>query len=607
MSYPGSAYLGAADPFDGIFAPVSEPQLNNHWPGAILLLVLAGLAPFAYAGEGSPQVIVTGVDGALRDNVLAYLQIDDESCDAPSWRVRRLYREAESEVQTALQALGYYSARVAKKFEPGEDCWSVTLTIDPGEPVVIRDVDIRVIGDGEELAGFKALTEDVPLQTGAVLNHADYEAYKRKLNSIADRLGFFDSRFVISRVDVFPDERAADIIIAFDTGVRYTFGEVTFDQDVVRPELAESYIDFEPGQPYDSTRITKLYKAYLQTGYFHGVDIRTTPNGEPDYSVSVAIRMTEAKYRSYTGGVGFGTDTGIKLRAGFHHRRLNRKGHQLEVNGSWSNVIAEAGASYRLPLNDPRNNWLSFDTGYKREDNASSESETWKVGAKIFRKQTENWLRTYYIDYGLENWLVGVDEGSSRLLIPGVSWEHSMESGPPRPLDGVKANLTISGAVEPVLSDTSFVQLHAFGKFVHKLWPGARGLGRAEFGSTLKSEFDDLPATVRFFAGGDVSVRGYDYKSLGPTDELGLVVGGTHLAVFSYEIDQLVRENWAVAAFVDAGNAFNDFNDLNFEAGVGVGIRWFSLLGPIRVDFAVPLADDAPDAWRIHITLGPDL
>jgi len=151
------------------------------------------------------------------------------------------------------------------------------------------------------------------------------------------------------------------------------------------------------------------------------------------------------------------------------------------------------------------------------------------------------------------------------------------------------------------------VQLRAFGKFVHKLWPGARALARAELGYTLKSEFDDLPASVRFFAGGDTSVRGYEFKSLGPTDELGLVIGGTHLAVFSYEVDQLIRENWAVAAFVDAGNAFSSFSDMNLEAGVGIGVRWFSLLGPIRFDIAVPLADDAPDDWRIHITLGPDL
>ncbi|MFW2403212.1 MAG: autotransporter assembly complex protein TamA [Gammaproteobacteria bacterium] len=568
---------------------------------------MVGVVSPASADSGSPGLVVTGVEGALRDNVMAHLRIDDESCDAPSWRVRRLYREAEKNVSTALEAFGYYSAKVKKKFTSGDDCWSVELTIDPGEPVSIRDVDVRVIGAGAELPGFMKLGSNVPLQAGQPLNHADYEAFKRRFSSVADRWGFFDGRFVLSRIDVYPDELVADIVIAFDTGPRYVFGEVTIDQDVVSSELARAYIDFEAGQPYESILITRLYEDLLGTGYFLGVDIRTTPNGDPDYDVAVNIRMNAAKHKTYTGGVGFGTDVGIKLRAGFLHRRLNKKGHQFEINANWSEVIAEAGAKYTLPLNDPRNNWLAFDTGYKREDNASADSETYKIGAKMYRRQTINWLRTYFVDFGYEEWVVGLDEGSSTLFVPGVSWEHTMERGPPRPLRGVKANVSFSGAVEPLLSDTSFLQVKAFGKFVHKLWPGARALARAELGYTAKSEFDDLPASVRFFAGGDVSVRGYEFKSLGPKDELGLVIGGTHLAVASYEIDQLVRENWAVAAFVDVGNAFNSFSNMNLEAGVGIGVRWFSLLGPIRFDVAVPLADDAPDDWRIHITLGPDL
>lgn len=591
---------------------MNEPQINEIGPTRVpwlllAILLLAAVAPTAATADDSPEIVVTGVDGALRDNVLAFLQIDDESCDAPSWRVRRLYREARQEAQAALQAFGYYAARVDKEFVAGEDCWSVRLKIDPGEPVVIRDVDVRVIGEGAELGDFRALADDVPLRSGEVLNHGEYEAFKRRFTAVADRYGYFDGRFVLSRIDVFPDEYAADIVIAYDTERRYVFGEVTIDQDVVDPKLARGYIDFEPGEPYDSKVITRLYQDILATGYFLGVDIRTTPRGDPHYDVAVSLKMNAAKHKTYSGGVGFGTDVGIKLRAGFLHRRLNKKGHQFEINANWSSVIAEAGMAYRLPLNDPRNNWLNFDTGYKREDNASAFSETYKIGAKLFRRQTINWLRTYFIDYGYEDWIVGLDEGTSRLLIPGVSWEHTMESGPPRPLDGVSARLAISGASDILLSNTSFIQVRAFGKFVHQLWPGARGLGRAELGATIKEEFDELPASVRFFAGGDVSVRGYEFKSLGPTDELGLVVGGTHLGVFSYEIDQLFRENWAVAAFVDAGNAFNELDDLNLEVGVGMGIRWFSLLGPIRVDFAVPLADDAPDDWRIHITLGPDL
>lgn len=586
---------------------MSEPQLNSRRPLAALALLVAAAVPAGYAAAERPQIVITGVDGEVRDNVLAHLQIDDESCEAPSWRVRRLYLSADRQAQEAMQAFGYYDARIEKKFEAGDECWTVRFSIDPGRPVEIRAVEVRVEGDGENTREFDDLVRDIPIVAGDLLDHSKYEAFKRRFSAVADRLGFFDAQFVTSRIDVYPEELVVDVTLIFDTGTRYAFGEVTFDQNVVRPELAQGYIDFEPGQPYDSRRITKLYEALLTTGYFYGVDIRTTPNGEPDYDVAVAIRMNAAKFRSYTGGVGFGTDTGIKFRAGFHHRRLNRKGHQLEINGSWSDVIAEAGASYQLPLNDPRNNWLSFSVGYKREDNTSADSEIWKIGARVFRRPTENWLRTYFVDFEFEDFAVGVDDGDSQLLIPGVSWEHTMKSGPPRPLSGVKASLEIRGAAEPVFSDTSFLQIHAFGKFVHALWPGARGLGRAELGYTLKSEFDDLPASIRYFAGGDVSVRGYDYKSLGPTDELGLVVGGSHLAVFSYEVDQLIRENWAIAAFVDAGNAFDDFDNLDLKAGVGAGIRWFSLLGPIRIDFAVPLADDAEDSWRVHISLGPDL
>ncbi|MGI9341617.1 MAG: autotransporter assembly complex protein TamA [Gammaproteobacteria bacterium] len=584
-----------------------EPRLNNLKRRTAGFLAAAVLMQSGLAAAARPEIVVTGVDGALLENVLAHMQIDDESCDTPSWRVRRLFREVEQEAREALQAFGYYSARVDKEFVTGEACWSVRLMIEPGDPVVIRDVDVRVVGAGAELKEFRDLVDDVPFQSDQVLNHGKYEAFKRRFTAVADRYGYFDGRFVSSRIDVYPADYAADIVITYDTEVRYVFGEVTIDQDVVDPRLARGYMDFEPGEPYDSKLITRLYEDILGTGYFLGVDIRTTPRGEPHFDVPVSMKMNAAKHKTYSGGVGFGTDVGVKLRAGFLHRRLNAKGHQFEINAKWSNVIAEAGMAYRLPLNDPRNNWLSIDTGYKREDNASAFSETWKVGAKLFRRQTINWLRTYLIDYGYEDWLVGVDKGTSRLLVPGVSWEHTMESGPPRPLDGVGARLSVSAASDKLVSDTSFMQVRAFGKFVHKLWPGARGLGRAELGVTIKDEFDDLPASVRFFAGGDVSVRGYEFKSLGPTDELGLVVGGTHLAVFSYEVDQQFRENWAVAAFIDAGNAFNSFSDMDLEAGVGIGIRWFSLLGPIRFDLAFPLADDASDDWRVHITLGPDL
>ena len=115
----------------------------------------------------------------------------------------------------------------------------------------------------------------------------------------------------------------------------------------------------------------------------------------------------------------------------------------------------------------------------------------------------------------------------------------------------------------------------------------------------------ELPASVRFFAGGDNSVRGYDFESLGPIDATGAVIGGSYLVDVSLEVDRLFRDKWAVAMFVDGGDAFNDTH-IKLKTGVGIGLRWYSPVGPIRLDFAHPL-DDPDKSFRIHISLGPDL
>ncbi|RLA26108.1 MAG: outer membrane protein assembly factor [Gammaproteobacteria bacterium] len=567
---------------------------------AVLLLVVIPAALPA-------GVIITGVDGELLDNIRIHLQIDNEACDSPNWRIRRFYQQVEQELHHAVEAYGYYSATVVKSMQTDENCWTVMLDVDLGQPVLVRSVAIRLDGPGASGPELEALRMNVPIVIGSVLNHADYEQYKRRFSDTASQLGFFDAKFSVSRIDVYPQEQAADIVLDFNTGPRYQFGSVSFDQSVISADLAERFIDFIPGQNYDVSIIRDLHKAFLETGYFSGVDIRTTPNGAPDFVVDIVINLTAAKHRSYNAGVGFGTDSGPKLRTGYINRRRNTRGHQFEFNASYSPVIAEIGAGYKLPLDNPRKKWLNFDVGYKRENPETSDSQLYKVGAKRLRRLSELWARTLFLDYSFEDYVVGTDAGRTSLLTPGVSWKRSVIDIDARPRQGVSANMRFTGAADVLLSDTSFLQFHAFGKIIRPLWESARVIGRLELGATLKDDVSDLPASVRFFAGGDVSVRGYDYKSLGPTDELGVVTGGNQLLVGSLELDQLVRPGWSVALFVDAGNAFDRFLDNSFAIGIGTGIRWYSPLGPIRFDVAVPLQDSAPDSFRIHITLGPDL
>lgn len=170
---------------------------------------------------------------------------------------------------------------------------------------------------------------------------------------------------------------------------------------------------------------------------------------------------------------------------------------------------------------------------------------------------------------------------------------------------GRRYNFDVRGASDSLGSDTSFLQFKASGRWIHSLSERTRLLTRTRLGATLQDEFTELPASVRFFTGGDRSVRGYGFETLGPLDEQGKVIGGSHLVEAGIELERMIKDQWSVALFADTGSAFNG-TDVNFSTGIGLGVRWYSPVGPIRLDFAHPL-DDATRSLRLHFSLGPDL
>jgi len=574
--------------------------LELRWVALALLLINGAEGALA-------DVAIEGVTGDVRKNVAAHLALSREPCDAPEWKIRRLFSQANDEIHKALEVYGYYRGKVVKTLKLDEDCWSAEFNIDPGTAVSLRTVTVEIRGPGQQDERFKALMVRNPLQTGQPLEHVKYERYKKEIADLATRRGYLDGSYLTNRISVDPDQLTADITLIFMSGERYQFGPVIIDQDVVNSQLIERFIDFNEGMPYDAERLTKLHEALLISDYFNTLDIRTVPRKEPIRDVQVTIRGTESRARTFTSGIGFGTDTGPKVRAGYRNRRRNKAGHQSGISASISPVISEIGLNYRLPLENPRAEWLNFDTGYRYEDTDTSRSKQAKFGIKRLQLRGARWLETEFIDIAYEDYDVGDTSGTSFLLVPGISWSQTVTTGPPRPRRGHRLNLQVSGTAEEIGSSVSFFQADVLGKLIRPLWSSARIIARSEAGYTLTSNFNDMPVSRRYFAGGDFSVRGYDYQSLGPKDSDGLVIGGKNLLTGSVELDQRFAEKWSVAVFADAGNAFDDFDAINLKFGLGAGLRWYSPLGPIRLDLAFPLADDAPDSFRIHITLGPDL
>ena len=161
-------------------------------------------------------------------------------------------------------------------------------------------------------------------------------------------------------------------------------------------------------------------------------------------------------------------------------------------------------------------------------------------------------------------------------------------------------------ASDALLSDTTLHRVTADLKGIHSLGDSVRGIVRAGGGALGTDDILDIPVSLRFFAGGDQSVRGYDYESIGPRDALGNLVGGLYQAEASIEFDYRFAERWLVAAFADRGAAFNGSSDAEFVTGVGAGIRWLSPIGPLRLDFAWGVStDDMP--FNVHFYMGPEL
>jgi translocation and assembly module TamA len=567
------------------------------------LALLAALG--ARVGAACADVELSGLDPAQSANVRAYLDFVNEPCDAPAWRVEQQYDGAPAKIRSALEALGYYEPKIAASIEHGAQCWHAKFAIGVGAPTVVRNLDVQLIGEAARDAAFVGAREQSPLKLGAVLHHGDYEALKRRWLDLSAERGYADAKFTDNRIDVYPTERVADVVLHFDSGQRYRFGDISFQQDVLSDELIRSYVKIHRGDPYDGGELNALYTSLANSGYFRDIEVRPQQaNGTTD-EIPVDIVLAGAKRRFITYGLGYSTDTGPRFRFSRTNHRVNDQGHQFGINAQVSPVVSEVTANYRMPINDPRTDWVAFDAGVKRETTDTADSDSLQIGARRATSRERGWIRITLLNFLVEDFTVGVETGRAQLLMPGVDWTRVRSDNTIRPNHGSKIELEARGAADALLSDSSFVQVILHGKWIWSPTKHARILLRSELGAMQQSDFAALPPSVRFFAGGDNSVRGYAYKSLGPTDSTGAVIGGSELAVASLEYEHNVRPHWSVAMFVDSGNAF-DRGAFDTRTGAGIGARWQSPLGPIRVDVAHPF-DDSSTNWRLHITLGPDL
>ncbi len=576
------------------------------------LLCLIVLIAFPVQAQVDVSVLISGVNKELEENVRLFLSIEQQKYSdllSPG-RLQRLNKKAPQEISKALQPFGYYKAKVdAKllKLEGGR--WQANYHIDPGPRIPVGIFDFQLNGDVSSDPAFIELIDDFKLKPGAAFKHVEYERIKSELALLASVRGYVRAKFTLNQVEVDLESYKANVYLHFEAGARYQFGEVRFSQMVLDESLLRRYLTFKQGDPFHLDRLLELQQALNDSDYFSVVEVSS---GEPDadsLQVPVDIQLNARKRHRLSLGLGYGTDTGARAKFGWQIPRYNKRGHHIDTQASISQLGYSLSTQYTVPIYNPRTDQLVYSAGQVNEKTDSTESTLKTVGVNINRKKGL-WRTNMSLNYQQEDFTVADVDDQTRLFIPGMNWSRvwGKEFWGNQVIDffdGVRLDLGVRMATKDLLSDLDFSQYNGSIKSINRLGAAHRIISRGRLGYTNTEEFDQLPTSIRYFAGGAQSVRGYRYQSLGPVDANGDVIGGQYLIEGSIEYEYSINPRWGIAVFLDAGNAVNSLDD-ELKQGAGFGLRWISPIGPVRFDIASAISrEDRP--WRLHINIGPDL
>lgn len=598
------------------------------------------------------DVDVEGVDGRVANNIVVYL----DSLDAKQYSASRLEAVVRRRALEAMRVYGYYEPQVQLAFA-GQPAERVTLTVDPGPQVVIHSLDFELHGDAQDDEPFINAIEAFPLSEGDPLEHAPYDRLRNRLSALSLERGYFDSRFLDRRMEVRPWEQSARLYLTLDSGPRYRFGDINFHSSHIEEQRLRRMLTFEPGEPYLAGEIARYNQRLAQSNWFSSISVRPQVGGAqalaldtaghsgwwqqadlqgsgapppapdqaaygepqisaqalasvrllapPSLDVPIDVSLVPADRHQFEVGVGFATDVGPRLRFGWNQPWVNRLGHSLEHDLFLSGLEQRFTGEYAMPLEDPLRDSYRLQYGFRHRD--MDDTRSLEASIELARRwEFDNgWIQSIYLRSTFEDFTQGVEDDQVFLLYPGVSWTRTRTREPRFPVWGDRQQLALEYANPAWGADIEFFRATANSQWIRMLGNDNRFVGRVGIGTIETSEFERMPPSLRFFTGGDRTVRGYSYESLSPRDEEGNLRGGQQQFTASIEYQRRVTGDWWGAAFIDTGDAFDDWGPSQLNTGAGLGVRWISPVGPIRFDVAHPFDDDDND-WRIHFAIGPE-
>lgn len=553
------------------------------------------------------------VKGIKNDKVLANVNAHIDSIEPPvaDYQFDQYQMQIAEKVKLAVEVFGYYQTQVVvtkPEVTVKNSRWQVAIELGP--VTTIKQLIVEIEGEGENNPIIQLVLKSIPLTLNKALHHADYETSKSQLQNVALALGYFDFVFTEHNIKVSESAFSADITLKMQTGKRYNFGELRFPEDVRAEALVRETLPFQVGEPYDADKLALLNQRLKQTQYFKHVLVRPLVTEARDFVVPIDIILTHKPQDNFDLGAGISSDIGPRFTAKWQRPWVNKYGHSLGTQLFISQPERSISLDYRVPIEDPVQNYASFQIGFQSQDDNDTTSERYTMSAtRNWTVVDSEWQRAMFLRLEQETFTQGLDaEQTTRLLIPGFTLSRLRTQGGLDVYWGDKQSITVEGAADALFSDINLVRVTAQSKWLRS-WNEHRVLFRADVGGINTNDFDQVPASMRYFAGGDQSIRGFGYRTLSPfeLDEEGKrqLTGGRYLAVGSVEYSYPVAENWRMALFFDAGTATNKFSS-DFARGIGTGVNWLTPVGPVRL-YVGRGHSSYENSWRLHFSMGPAL
>jgi len=553
------------------------------------------------------SIVVEGISGPLHENVLESLKLNLHK-DKERLRdkeVRRLHRQAEKDIRSALAPFGYYKPDIKSSLSYDDGVWNVRYIIEKGEPILVKAVTFEITGSGKDVWKLLNARTEFPLNAGDVLDQDLYEKGKKRIVTVAFDEGFLDAKFVEQVLRINIESYSATVHLKLQTGQRYLFGPISSEQNILKPDLLRRYLPYKVGDPYNPAKLFELQSILYRTDYFSSVIAKGDTNSVDDMHIPINLELAPpAHLNKYSLGVGYATDTGIRGKIDWTNRLFNDKGHKIKASLQLAEYENSFSLSFEMPRGNPR--YEKFVHGLTYQDQSWDDTDTRLMTAGVTREYSDpRFLYGTGLELRDEKYHVGNTSGDSILLIPSIKGGYIAADDVLNTENGLQVSAGLLGAVEGLLADADFLQITMSGKAIVTPFEQWRIIARSSLGATLVDSIDSLPPSLRFYTGGDTSIRGYKYKSIGTKDDSGTVIGGRYLVVGSMEVEKIFTDYWSVAGFWDAGSATDDL-ELDFFQGAGVGLRIRLPFGQVRLDVASAITEEDYPV-RVHLTVGGDL